>query len=520
MLKLCAPVPPLPREIAISLRVDTPRETRVPGQGQLDERDVQAGRRVTIFAVLVRALPALIAAGLGGWRLTGPALWADELATWGAVRLSWSQLWQLTGTVDAVLTPYYAVMKVYTSWAGTGTAALRLPSLVAVVATTVVVTAVGRSVGGDRVGLLAGLLYALIPATARYAQEARPYAFTMLFATLALWFLLRLTAEPGPGRALAYAAGVAATGLFHPLSAALMLAGHTATMAYRQLRCRSNGWRMTWLWLAAAVMASLPALVFGIRGARQTAQVSWITLVDVNSLQGAPQNIFASPVVGGAILVLAVLGIRRNPATACLIGAGFVPPVLLLLVGVEVPLWVGRYVLLALPALAVLAGVGADRAGRPQAAIVTALLALFSFPVQMEIRTSSGHAEDSAKIAQVIVPRYEAGDVAVFADTHASIPWAARDIYERYLPAPRPPDVLRTSPQRTNGSLMAPECAAAACLGTPPRIWVVRVDSPTDPLADMSAAKRAEIAGHYHVVRRWKYPLLGITLMERNRPPA
>jgi mannosyltransferase len=471
---------------------------------------------VTIFAALVWSLPALTAAGLGGWRLTGPALWADELATWGAVRLSWAQLWQLTGTVDAVLTPYYAVMKAYTSLAGTGTAALRLPTLVAVVATTVVVTAVGRRVGGDPVGLLAGLLYAFVPATARYAQEARPYALTMLFAALAVWFLIRLTDKPDSGRALVYAATVAATGLFHPLSAALMLVGHAAAMAWRQLRRRRDGWRTTWLWAAAAAVGSLPALVFGIRGARQTAQVSWITLVDENVLQGAPQHIFASPVIGGIILVLAVLGVRRDPATLCLIGAGFVPPALLLLVGTQVPVWVGRYVLVALPALAVLAGVGAGRAGRPQAAIVTALVALFSFPIQLEIRTSSGHAEDSAKIAQVIGPRYEAGDVAVFADTHPSIPWAARDIYERYLRAPRPPDVLRTTPQRTNGRLLARECAAAACLGTPPRIWVIRVDSPADPLKDMPAAKRAKIGGRYHVVQRWNYPLLGIILMERN----
>jgi len=507
---LSAHLPPSPPEIVISLRVDTPPEARVPRPAE------RAGRRVTLFAVLVWSLPALVAAGLGGWRLTGPALWADELATWGAVRLSWSQLWQLTGTVDAVLTPYYAGMKAYTSLAGTGTAALRLPALVAVVATTVVVTAVGRRVGGDRVALLAGFLYALIPATARYAQEARPYAMTMLFAALAVWFLIRLTDRPGFGRALAYAGAVAATGLCHPLSAALMLAGHAAAMAWRQLRRGSAGWRATWLWLAAAAVGSLPALAFGIRGAGQTAQVSWITLVDENTLQGMPQNVFVSPVVGGAILVLAVLGIRRDLATLCLIGAGFVPPVLLLLVGTQVPVWVGRYVLLALPALAVLAGVGAGRAGRPQAAIVTALVALFSFPVQLEIRTSAGHGEDSAKIAQVIGTRYQAGDVAVFADTHPSIPWAARDIYERYLPAPRPPDVLRTASQRTNGRLLARECAAAACLGTPPRIWVVRVDSPADPLADMSAAKRAAIGGHYHVVQRWKYPLLGIVLMERN----
>ena len=228
-------------------------------------------------------LPALVVAGLGSWRLTGPALWADELATWGAVRLSWSQLWQLTGSVDAVLTPYYAVLKAYTTVAGTSTAALRLPSLLAAVATALMVTVIGRRVAGTGAGVVAGLLFAVVPATARFAQEARPYAMTMFFAASALWLLLLLADRPGYGRALAYAAAVAATGLFHPLSVLLMLAGHAAVLFRRR-------WRTTWLWLAAAFAGSLPALYFGIRGAGQSAQVSWITLANWDSVQGAART--------------------------------------------------------------------------------------------------------------------------------------------------------------------------------------------------------------------------------------
>src|SRR5690349_11885958 len=75
--------------------------------------------------------PALLVAAAGLWRLTTPSLWADELATWGAVRLGWADLLRLSGHVDVVVTPYYAVEKVWTALAGTSPFALRLPSVLA-----------------------------------------------------------------------------------------------------------------------------------------------------------------------------------------------------------------------------------------------------------------------------------------------------------------------------------------------------------------------------------------------------
>ncbi|BCJ47008.1 hypothetical protein GCM10010168_34720 [Actinoplanes ianthinogenes] len=461
--------------------------------------------KITTFGSIGPVGPvALAVAALAGWRLTGPALWADELATWGAVRLSWSQLWQLSGAVDAVVTPYYAAMKVWTAVAGTGTVALRLPSALAIVGTTILVAVIGRRVGGDRAGLLGGLLFAAVPAVSRYAQEARPYAIVMFFAALALWCLLRIIERPSVGGAVGYAAAVAAAGLAHPLGGLLMVAGHALTAR-----------RLRWWWAVPAAVGCVPALLLAVAGARQNAQVSWITLADVNSWQGLPQNVFASAAVGGIVIVLAVLGTRREPAFLALAGAAFVPPVLLLLTGTVHPIWVGRYVLIAVAPMAVLAAVGALRAGQAQAIAAVAVTLLVSFPVQLELREPAGHAEDSTRIAQVIGPRYRDGDVAVFPDTHPSIPWAARDIYQRYLPAPRPPDVLAVAPQRTGGRLLARECPAAACLGDPPRIWVIRVDDAGDPLKDMAPGKRQRISRGYRPVGTWKYPLLTITLLER-----
>ena len=124
-------------------------------------------------------------------------------------------------------------------------------------------------------------------------------------------------------------------------------------------------------------------------------------------------------------------------------------------------------------------------------------------------------AKPARNIAAVIAPRFKTGDVAVFPDTHPSISWAARDIYERYLPAPRPPDVLAREPQRHNGRFLATECANASCLGSPPRIWIIRTDNSADPLASMSSGKKAAIARSYKPVQRWQSKLLLIVLMER-----
>lgn len=442
----------------------------------------------------------MVTAMLGGWRLTGAALWADELATWGVVRLDWEQLWRLGGTVDAVVTPYYAALKVFAGFAGTGTFALRLPSLVAAVLTAVVVAEIGRRAAGDTAGLLAGLLWAVLPVVSRYGQEARPYAIAVLFASIALLALLRLLDRPGAGRAAVYAAAVGLTGVFHPLSALLMVAGHGLA-----------GIRVWRFWLPGALAGGLPPVALLVYAAGQTAQISWINPVGVQTLRLLPAQLFVSAITGGVVLGLAIAGLRRDSIGWALAAAGFLPPALLLAVGTVAEIWVPRYVLVAMPALVVLAA----RAAGSRTAAVIGLVALLGWPTHVDIREPAGHGEDSARIAQVVQQRYRAGDVAVFPDGPSSIGWAPRDMWARYLRDPRPADVLAVSGQRVDGRFLATECPEAACLGSPPRIWVIRVDSPADPLSDMSDAKRALIGGAYRVVQRWSYPLLGITLMER-----
>jgi mannosyltransferase len=478
-----------------------------------DEPRTATGPRVD---ALVWAIPALLTGALGCWHLTRPALWADELATLGAARLYWDQLWQLTRNVDGVLAPYYAAMKIYVTVAGASTAALRLPTLLAMVGTAVVVAVLGRRLGGRGGGLVAGLLFGVLPATSRYAQEARSYAIVMFAAALAVLCLIRMLERPGLGRVAGYAAAILLASLAHPLSALLVLLGHGCAVLLSTLGNRTGGiLRTAVAWLAAALIGGLPAVVLLASGYGSRAQIAWIDPLTLATFQAIPDRLFGAAAAGGIVLGLAVLAVRRSRAAVCVAGAAFGPLVALVAAGAFAPVYTSRYVLVSVAPLAALAGAAAIRFGRAQAAAVVALTAMLGWPAQIDFRTTAGHYQDSAKIAAIISPRYRPGDVAVFPDTHPSIPWAPRDIYERYLPAPRPPDVLRTSPQRTDGRFLATECPDAACLGDPPRIWVIRVDASADPFKYMSPGKRDRLRDGYRISGHWYYAQLGITLLVR-----
>jgi mannosyltransferase len=170
-------------------------------------------------------VPAVVMAVLGAVGLSGPALWTDELATWGMTVTPWAEMWPVLRWVDAVLAPYYAVMRLWSQLAGSSDVALRLPSLAAMISAAALVGALGARLAGPRVGLLAGLAFAVLPASTRYAQEARPHAWTVFAAALATYLLVRAVDHPVWWRFAGYAATVAVLGLLHVV-AVLLLIGH------------------------------------------------------------------------------------------------------------------------------------------------------------------------------------------------------------------------------------------------------------------------------------------------------
>ncbi|MFE9205747.1 glycosyltransferase family 39 protein [Micromonospora sp. NPDC007230] len=151
--------------------------------------------------------------------------WRDELATWSAATRPVGDLIRLAGTIDAATGPYYLAMHGWTTLAGTSPTALRLPSALAMAGAAALTARLGERLVTARVGLIAGLLFAALPSTSRYGQEARPYALATFLAVLATLLLAGALRRPTGRRWTGYALAVAALGLTH-LIALTLLAAH------------------------------------------------------------------------------------------------------------------------------------------------------------------------------------------------------------------------------------------------------------------------------------------------------
>jgi mannosyltransferase len=456
--------------------------------------------------------PALIMLACAGYRLGTPSLWSDELATWGAVRLSWGSLFRLVGNVDAVVAPYYVVVKPWTAVAGTSTIALRVPSVLAMGAAAALVAVLGARLRGRWAGLLAGLIFAVVPTTSRYAQEARPYAFVILFAVLVTLLLTRLLERPGAGTGAWYALAVALLAAFHMIGLLLLLAHAVAA------RRRLAGWAT---WAGIGLLPVSPLLWLGYR---QRGQVSWIPPMGPHVLLAAPDIIFESAGVGGALIALGLLALPRRPVppdsghvlansvaarppapgTALLAAWGLVPVAALAVLGRFAPLFYGRYLLYVLPAWVLLAALALVRLSRFRALVVLLGIALLGVPTQRTIRAENGHPIASADAGRIIATNERPGDAIAY-QLNDTAPWAMRDVVRRYVPAGRRPlDVFQVTPQRTDGHLAAVECAdLAACLdrADPARMWVLRKSSHTDPLQEIGDAKERLLRDRYRLAQ-------------------
>jgi mannosyltransferase len=464
-------------------------------------------RAAGLAARLYWLWPALLMLACASLRLGTPSLWADELATWGAVRLDWPQLRHLLGRVDGVFAPYYFVLHAWTSLAGTSPVALRLPSVLVMAAAAALVAVLGARLVDRWAGLLAGLVFALVPATSRYAQEARPYAFSVLFAVLATLLLIRYQQRPGPRTGAWYALAIALLGAAHLLGLLLLLAH--AVAARRRLA--------TWAgWAAAGVLPLLPLIWLGYR---QRAQADWIPPPGLSIVLSSPDIVFTSAEVGGVLLGLGTLSLARRPDAVLLAAWGLAPAVGLAAAGQVAPLFYARYLLFALPAWVLLAALTLGRLSRVRALALVGVVALLGAPTQQAIRTGDGHGTGSASAGRIIASNERAGDAIAYRLDDTAW-WEARDVIELYVPAARRPlDVFQVTPQRSDGRTRAGECAdLAACLhrANPARLWIVVKGNRADPMSYVGGQKAALLRARYHPSRLWLLHGLTVALYARN----
>ncbi|MEU9401820.1 hypothetical protein [Streptomyces sp. NPDC048242] len=388
-----------------------------------------ARRRTLTTAPLV--LPALTALLLGLWGLTRHgSLWRDESVTWQVAHRPLDDLLALLGRIDAVHGLYYLLMHgVFALWDG-GLVALRLPSVLATALAAAGVGALGARLVGRRAGVLAGVLFTLLPATQQYAQEGRSYALVTAGVVWGTYLLLR---EKWP----AYGVLLCLSCWLHEF-AALALVAHGLTLAWLRVP------RRTWLrWGTAAGAALAGVLPLAVLSAGQAEQqlgwlgrpgvAMWLQFAGVSALGVLLSRLTRRAVPGRAVSALAL---------PLLIA----PPGLLMTASLLKPWYVDRYVLYSLAGLALLGGLALDRAlagaGRmaagawvpmpgvraltagvrvpmpgvrvPLACLMAVAVTAVWLPFSLEVRSPQSRKDDVAAIAHAVARHARPGDAVLF----------------------------------------------------------------------------------------------------------
>ena len=443
--------------------------------------------------------------------------WRDELATWSAATRPVGDLVRLAFTIDAATGPYYLLMHGWATLAGTSPTALRLPSALAMAGAAALTARLGERLVNPRAGLLAGLLFAVLPGTSRYGQEARPYALATLFAVLATLLLVEALRRSTWRRWAGYALAVAALGLAH-LIALTLLAAHGLAVLLTAARGPRPG--LAWRWLTALLPAALlvtpPVL---LAGSQRSRQLDWVHLARPADLTALPGGVAQSSVVGGLLVGLAALGAGRLGRRALLPDAAVVLPVVLLFAaGTVVPLWVTRYLVFTVPFACLLAGAALAGVRLAPALAVVTLAGVLGLPDQAALRRTHewprSAAVDYRGAAQVIAEHQQPGDAIVYSPRDS---WLFLDLGMAYhLGARRPRDVLVVRDQRQRADLWASECdRPAECLAGVRRVWLVVSGRRDDPLAAVPGAKGTALRGDFSVAQVWPRPGITIALLTR-----
>jgi hypothetical protein len=153
--------------------------TRATGQDRpRDRRPLIALGAITLLALVLRLIATR-------------GLWLDEATSVTQAQMSLRQMLDSLRTTDVHPPLHHLVLWVTVHLFGTDQLVVRAPSILAGTLLIPVLWATGRELYGPRAGTAAALLGAVAPFAVWYAQEARMYAFFMVFSAVMLLAQLR-----------------------------------------------------------------------------------------------------------------------------------------------------------------------------------------------------------------------------------------------------------------------------------------------------------------------------------------
>ena len=481
--------------------------------------------------------PTLLMLLTGCYQLNRPEMWADELWSWSFAADPVHELVVSASRSNPAELGYDLALHYWMAAFGDSVVAMRMLSVLAMAGAAACVTLAGRRLAGARAGLLAGLVFALVPSVSRFAQEVRFYAPAVLAVALATLLLLRALDEPSVGRWAAYGGCLAVIGYLDVVALSLVV-GHAAGAALRWWQDRDA--RL--LGFAAAAAAGLAACVplVALSLTKAGMQVFWIPRpgLDAYAFGSFARILFFSTSVAAAVIILGVLAWSAWRAAAFATAVAVLPvaTVWLLSQGPH-SYFVGRYLLFTVGAWAILAGIALSLLDGRLAAGAVLVIAAFGAGDQQVIRQPGAHDWpnypvayggsyfDYAGAARMIADAARAGDGIVYQEGNLwwemigpGLQYYLRRDIPHGVPVPR--DLFVAAAALPSSQVIPVACSPAACLGDEPRIWIVGSGRLLDPYRAVAANQAAVLRPRYRLGLTRHFRSLTVFLLVRDARPG
>ena len=387
-------------------------------------------------------------------------LWRDEAFTVLAVHRSVGAMLRVIAHDSAPPLSYLVQHVLVSVWGGNG--GLRALSALAGTAAIPIAAALGRRVGGHRVGLWCAATVAVFPSLVLASRDARLYALAttlVLASTLAVW---RLVERPTWARAAVYGAATAAALATNYFTAFAVIGQLAAVLVILRVPAPARTRAVTAAAIAAVPL--LPWLVYARAQFAHGASPFWVGGVGFSTVSGVAVQFFAGPSLDAGIpghtalvvlqAVVVTLGIaslvamlarwRAQSATAhrgvaFLAGGSLGGMALLVAVSVWHPLVEARYASVMWGPLVCVVGVGLAvlpwrRFAVGSLAVTGAAAVVLSFALtQPDTPSLAQHVNGRVRPGDLVVTSPAAyllvlhyGDATVRAHTHIvsrDVPW-------------------------------------------------------------------------------------------------
>jgi uncharacterized membrane protein len=425
---------------------------------------------------------------LGLHRIGARALWFDETYSFAVGKLEGAHLIKAVTRGDPSMGLYYLILHFWLHL-GDSEATIRTLSVIFGVASIPLIFFVGKELFDEQVGMVAAVLLAVNSFFVEQSQEARGYSLALMLVTLSTLLFIHAVRRGGKGRWVLYALVSVLAVLAHAFSLFILIAHAGATLVFRASRAR----RLRLMLIAAGVLlagalAAAPVLKLAIGDERWT----WIHLPARSTIAQELGGLFGQQgwllvgylfliCIGAALFVQCLVNKEEGDkdwSYALALAMFFVPVVGSILGSFIIPMFVLRYLTIALPGLILSVAVGVTRSGARWVSIgvFVTVLALSAVSLNRFYEDPPAYKDGPWRNASTFfLSKVHDGDTVLFDSLATAVLF---NYYYRSLPDVPPRLEFPFLPPVLNdgSSLLAPGLGAKAALEEKPlprRVWVL-----------------------------------------------